>query len=491
MNKMKWNIVLGICAVMIFAGLFAIRLGFFQEEYTPDPTAPEPSLARFPETWMNIYQNKNKIGVIHRQFHQLQSGRYQTEEKITMQINTLGVSQMINVFTQTELNRDMSFSSFTFELNSSLFRFVARGYTSQDKLIIFSGLPSSQQKTILPYQDVLHIIGNIYESAYRGNQAVNTSRTFKIFDPSTLSVRPVSVKREPDEVIPIMGKRVFTQKFCADFMGATNCAWLDKSGEVQKETGILGLSMEKVSPKDAREGFAKTGSADLTQIASIPSNREIKDPSKLREIVYKIEGVSSLPVGMHGGRQKLSGNLLTVTREILPTPSAVSMPDIPLVFQKDLRASPLVQSDAPEIKKQAANIVSPKDSPQIKLQKIVHWVYRHIEKKPVLSVPNALEVLKHKSGDCNEHAVLTAALLRASGIPAQIETGLVYLNGRFYYHAWNLAYIGQLVTVDSVFDQIPADVTHLRLTRGEGGEQLNLLGFMGKIKLEVLRISND
>jgi transglutaminase-like putative cysteine protease len=87
--------------------------------------------------------------------------------------------------------------------------------------------------------------------------------------------------------------------------------------------------------------------------------------------------------------------------------------------------------------------------------------------------------------------VLTAALLRAAGIPAQIEAGLVYLNGRFYYHAWNTAYLGDWVTVDSVFNQIPADVTHLRLVRGEGGEQLDLLGIMGKIKLEVISTSDD
>ncbi|HBL52805.1 MAG TPA: hypothetical protein DDZ34_01835 [Syntrophaceae bacterium] len=127
----------------------------------------------------------------------------------------------------------------------------------------------------------------------------------------------------------------------------------------------------------------------------------------------------------------------------------------------------------------------------MKFQKIVRWVYRNIEKKPVLSVPNALEVLKNKAGDCNEHAVLTAALLRAAGIPAQIEAGLVYQNGRFYYHAWNSAYIGAWVTADAVFNQIPADVTHIRLVRGEGGEQLDLLGVMGKIKLEVLSTKND
>jgi transglutaminase-like putative cysteine protease len=103
-----------------------------------------------------------------------------------------------------------------------------------------------------------------------------------------------------------------------------------------------------------------------------------------------------------------------------------------------------------------------------------------------LSVPNALEVLKNKVGDCNEHSVLTVALLRATGVPAQIEAGLVYMHGRFYYHAWNVFYSGKWITADAVFNQVPADVTHLRFVRGDGAEQLNLMGVMGKIKLEVL-----
>jgi transglutaminase-like putative cysteine protease len=151
-----------------------------------------------------------------------------------------------------------------------------------------------------------------------------------------------------------------------------------------------------------------------------------------------------------------------------------------------LKPSPFIQSDHPQIKAQVEKIIKPTDTDEQKARKIVNWVYRNIEKKPVLSVPNALEVLKNKVGDCNEHSVLIVALLRAAGIPAQMEAGLVYLHGRFYWHAWNVLYLGKWVTADAVFNQIPADVTHIRLVRGDSGDQMNLMGVMGKIKLEVL-----
>lgn len=489
MTKIKWHWIWGIGITVVFLGLLAHRLEFFREKPAAAPGPQTVQITRSPESWMNIYQNRKKIGVIHRTFTGLANGRFQTRESVAMQINTMGVVQALNLSTESELNPDMTFSSFHFEINSSLFRFAARGYAGQDRLIVFAGLPHAQKKTVLPLKDLPHISGNIYEAAFRGGLEKDQTRSFSIFDPSTLGFRSVKVTRFADEVIPIMGKRILTQKFCADFMGAQNCAWLAKDGEILKETGMLGLSMEKVDAQKAREGIAAEGIADFSQMASIASNRILPEPSTLTQIVIRVGGVHNLPLMLSGGRQKFSSGILTITQEETPD---TALPDNgPKLFQQYLQPSPLVQSDAAEIQKQAAKIVSPKDSPPARLRKIVHWVYRNVEKKPVLSVPNALEVLKNKAGDCNEHAVLTAALLRAADVPVQMETGLVYLKGRFYYHAWNTAYVGRWVTADAVFDQIPADVTHIRLARGEGAEQLDLLGVMGKITLEVLSYKND
>jgi len=488
-NFKKWNLVWGIPAIFLFFVLLAIRLGLLDSDTPKSPIPTSPQMAKPAESWLNIYQNNQKIGTVHRKFYHLEKGGYQTEESIVMNIRTMGITQSLHVSTQSELNPNMSFSSFVFELNSSQFRFSARGYVGKDKLIVFSGLPHAQRKTIFPIKDFPHISGNIYEAAFMGGLAKNRSREFTIFDPSTMGIKAIAVNRDADEVIPIMGKRVLTHKFCADFMGTKNCAWLNKDGEILKETGLMGLSMEKVSPEKAQEGMPFSSSADLTEMASISSNRIIDHPSKLKKIDLKIEGMKHHYM-LDGGRQTFRKNILSIVKENIPHAYGKNLA-VPPAVRPYLLASALVQSDHVQLLEAASQIVSSADSPWTKAQKITVWVHQNIEKKPVLSVPNALEVLKNKMGDCNEHAVLTAALLRASGIPAQIEIGLVYLNGRFYYHAWNLVYLGEWITIDSVFNQIPADVTHIRLIRGEGSDQLDLLGVLGKIKLEVLSISYD
>jgi hypothetical protein len=64
----------------------------------------------------------------------------------------------------------------------------------------------------------------------------------------------------------------------------------------------------------------------------------------------------------------------------------------------------------------------------------------------------------------------------------------VYQEGRFYYHAWNILYVGSGMTADAVMNQLPADVTHIRLVRGME-RQVDLMGAIGRVKLEILKAS--
>ncbi|MBW2583833.1 MAG: hypothetical protein JRE36_09705 [Deltaproteobacteria bacterium] len=46
--------------------------------------------------------------------------------------------------------------------------------------------------------------------------------------------------------------------------------------------------------------------------------------------------------------------------------------------------------------------------------------------------------------------------------------------------------MGRWVTVDALFGQVPADVSHIRLVTGSPRQQLDLMGFIGKINLKVI-----
>jgi transglutaminase-like putative cysteine protease len=208
----------------------------------------------------------------------------------------------------------------------------------------------------------------------------------------------------------------------------------------------------------------------------------------LTRLEAEISGISHDHLSLDGGRQSLNGNLLIINKELLPDePAEYEINGLKKPQIDFLEPTPFIESNHPKIRKLVKKIVAADETPLKKTIKLLDWINKNIEKRPVISVPDALAVIENRAGDCNEHAVLLAALARAAGIPAKIEAGLVYLNGRFYYHAWNLLYLGKWITVDSLFGQIPADVTHIRFSSGELRQQLDLITIIGKIKLKIIK----
>jgi transglutaminase-like putative cysteine protease len=190
-----------------------------------------------------------------------------------------------------------------------------------------------------------------------------------------------------------------------------------------------------------------------------------------------------------GGRQRLTGDTLIVRRE---TGSALiaryRLPAADTALAAYLRPEPLIQSANPRIRAQSRLILNGgrEHDPAKAAALLTHWVYGHLKKEVTASIPSALQALERRRGDCNEHTTLFVALARAAGLPARTAAGLLYRNGRFYYHAWPEVYLGDWVAVDPTLDQVPADAARLRLTIGGLAQQVELVRLIGRLKLEVL-----
>ena len=170
------------------------------------------------------------------------------------------------------------------------------------------------------------------------------------------------------------------------------------------------------------------------------------------------------------------------------------MSDLPLFtipyeqkdFKEHLKPTVFIQSKDKDIVKKAQEIVGSEVDAIKAVRRIKDWVFHSIEKKPTLSIPSALDVLKVKVGDCNEHSTLFVALCRAVGIPSKLCAGIVYIEGSFYYHAWSEVFLGRWISVDPTFDQLPVDATHICFIEGDLEKQLEIIKLIGVLKLEVL-----
>ena len=113
--------------------------------------------------------------------------------------------------------------------------------------------------------------------------------------------------------------------------------------------------------------------------------------------------------------------------------------------------------------------------------------------QPELHVPRALEALKNRRGDCNEHATLTVAMLRQAGIPARMAVGIAYLasHRKFFYHAWVEIWAEGWVAIDPTFGQFPADIGHVRFITGGIKDQVEMFRVIGNLELEALEVQGE
>jgi transglutaminase-like putative cysteine protease len=209
----------------------------------------------------------------------------------------------------------------------------------------------------------------------------------------------------------------------------------------------------------------------------------------------RLEGVELPTADLDGVGQTVEGSIVEITdpQTLQPGPAD---PDA----KRFLAPERLIESDAPEIVAEAAGAVGDATRVRDKAERLTRYVNALLDKKPTVSLPSALEVLRTKVGDCNEHTALYVAMARAAGIPARIAVGLVYVRGAqgaFYYHAWPEVYVdegagrGLWLPVDPTLNQFPADGTHLRLVRGGLDEQAAILPLIGRLRMTVLDMELD
>ncbi|MGE5256809.1 MAG: transglutaminase-like domain-containing protein [Hyphomicrobiales bacterium] len=480
----------GILASGLFLILLLVRMDVFERFFSGSKPLllASGSDAGTREVWMNIYQNNRKIGFAHSRLAPQDAG-YELQEKILMRINSMGMVQDLHLQTRADLLTDLSLNRFDFEVASGQFRFSAKGTVSGESLSVYTETAGAARKVEIALKKKPYLAAAAIHALSAQRLRPGDQYSFDIFDPSTMAQSAVQAEVIGREDIQLMGSTLAATRISMSLRGMTQTAWIGDNGELLRERGLLGMRLERTSREEALNDLGSAASEDLAELASVASNRELPDSAALETLRVRIGGIPADGLHLRGGRQSLVDGILTVRRESLADlpelPREQEMAALERVF---LKPEPLIQSDHERIRSLVRSILgdSPHLTPLAQARRLVEWVHLNIEKRPVLSLPDALSTLENRMGDCNEHAMLLAALARAAGIPARIEAGLVYLHGRFYYHAWDLLFLGRWITADAVFGQMPADVTHLRLVTGSTQQHMDLAGVIGKITIEIL-----
>jgi transglutaminase-like putative cysteine protease len=192
-----------------------------------------------------------------------------------------------------------------------------------------------------------------------------------------------------------------------------------------------------------------------------------------------------------------------VTVEPVTAPSKVTFPykgdDLAILIA--MRPTRFVQSHDKKIVTLAHLAIGNTNDAGIAARKIEDFVANYIENKNLsVGYASAAEVAVSRQGDCSEFAVLTAALCQAVGIPAQVVTGVAYVDDwsgfqGFGGHAWTQAYIGdKWVGLDSAFKSAGRGgfgPGHIALAVGNGNPEdfFNIVSTIGQFKIDKVVVN--
>ena len=278
--------------------------------------------------------------------------------------------------------------------------------------------------------------------------------------------------------------------------GSTISGWVDDRGRIVEATQPGTMTVRRTAYELAFENWrlseteraaSVTADRDILESTAISASAPI-DRRGLARLRVRLRNVDLSGYDLVGERQSLTGDTLSIVRE---GPSSLAAAyELPMSrrgrFRGELAAEPLLQADDPEVVALARRIAGGERDPRVVAEKLNRWVHDSLRKRITVGVPNATQVLRTRSGDCNEHTQLYLALARAVGLPARSAAGLALLRGKFYYHAWPEVYLGSWVAVDPTFGQFPADAAHLRFIIGGLTRQADLLRLIGRLEIEVI-----
>lgn len=476
-TRVEKIIYIGITLSWLLAMAMLVERYYFRQVPETDLSSIRLPPAFFEEHWMGMYMHGEKVGY---SFSKITPGNggYRFEGVLKMRFNVLNEEKAIETTVSARLGNNLKLVSFDAKLTSD-FSMKASGRIEDKKLIldIQTGGETRSHVFKLDREPSLNM-ALIPEMLHKGLKEGRKIR-MPLFDPASLSIRDWEMEISGREVIMSMGRRQDAYKLRGDFRGMEFVAWVTGDGEVLREESPAGFTLIKESREDAQKGGISV--PDLIALTSVPFNLVL--PEGISYLKVRVSGIDFRGLELDGGRQRMKGNIIEIKKEGLPQgialPGSRGMDDY-------LKETMFIQSTDPAIISASRAIVRDEKDSLAMARMINTWVHENVKKMPVIGIPSAVEVLKKKQGDCNEHTALFTALSRAAGIPARIAVGVVYRDRAFYYHAWPEVYLKDWVAVDPTFGQFPADATHIRLLTGDLIEQMRLISVIGRIKLEGL-----
>lgn len=323
---------------------------------------------------------------------------------------------------------------------------------------------------------------------------------YRVFLEGLRLTEDITIRVLDKEEITVKGATETLYRVEGAIRGYMITSFVRADGTVIKQVTMDSFEMLRETKEEAMRMDPGTGLSmyAIIDYTMVTPDRPITDPAGLAGLVVRITGIPKgiSPVG--SDMQSVSGPdgegayTYTIERTDLSSLSVPAYGAFPAETREYLAATLEVESSSKEMKDTVRAIIGKPSDPLADARKITEWVYRNVKKRMV-DTTSALDTLNSMEGECQSHANLTAALLRAAGIPVKVVSGIVYSAdiGGFAYHSWNEVYLGSWVGVDASFGEFPANVTHIKFSEGGPESIIDTVPLVGSIGLQVVEERRD
>jgi hypothetical protein len=287
--------------------------------------------------------------------------------------------------------------------------------------------------------------------------------------------------------------------------------WLD--GEltpVRRQMELPGLG-KVVTHRTTREAALAPGTGtvklpDILEKTLVPLNRTIPQAHDTKRVVYRVTVKGDDDAGTALARderqsvKELKGDTFELHVAAVRSPRKVDDPEAP-AKKEYLESNYFLKSDDARVKELAEKAVGEETDPLRKARAIEKWVNRNMRPDNRVGFAPADQVARGLAGDCRQHAMLTAAMCRAAGVPSKTAVGLVYMTDArkqpaMAFHMWTEVWVeGQWLAIDAVMGQGSVGAAHIKIADHSWHDTQSLTPMLpvarvlDKIKIEVVSVN--
>ncbi len=338
--------------------------------------------------------------------------------------------------------------------------------------------------------------------------------TFRRYEPTYNAVLSVRVAVMDRAVVDVLGARtsLLRVEMTPEPLTAPGQSvqppravwWLDENNlPVRRQVEVDGLGTLILTRTTREKALAPAGpTADVGTRSLVPLNRTIVRPYDTRLVVYKVtvlgEGDPRGLFASDSHQEVRAAEGKTFELVVHPVRPADPAAGGPRAAPEYLATSRYIDHDHPRVRELARKAVAGETDPWKKALRVERWVKGLMRTDNSAPLGPASEAARTLRGDCRHHALLTAALCRAAGVPARTAVGLLYVyrgGPKLGFHLWAEVYAGGAWRgVDSTLGKGGVSAAHVKIADHSWDKVESLTPFLpvsrviGKVRVEVVRV---